>query len=192
MIAISIYLTTSTASFAPFFSSVKTRNLSTTVFGNGVPLLWLSFTGACSHLQKDSKLTKRMQWLAMRCEKGFRRLQNPEYLHELKLHSLQRHILRATQITVYKLFHGYLNFPVEEFSEVPTAGYLRGQVLKVRQPRFNLARRKAALNVLSAGAWSRLPPHIAEAPTVSHFVWMPIGPPSSPTLFEPTPFTVLT
>ncbi len=105
----------------------------------------------------------------MRCVKSFRRLPYPERLHELKLPSMERHFLRDTLITVYKLFHGYLNLPVEEFYEPPAAGNLRGNNFKVRQPRFYLSRRKAAFAERSAGPWNRLPPHIAEAPTVSSF-----------------------
>ncbi len=80
----------------------------------------------------------------------FRRLPYPERLHELKLPSMERHFFRATLITVYKLFHGYLNLPVEEFFEPPAAGNLRGHNFRVRQPRFYLARRKAAFAVRSA------------------------------------------
>ncbi len=82
---------------------------------------------------------------------------------------MERHFLRATLITVYKLFHGYLNLPVEEFFEPPAAGNLRGHNFKVRQPHLHLARWKAAFAVLSAGPWNRLPPYIAEAPSVSSF-----------------------
>ncbi len=46
---------------------------------------------------------------------------------------------------------------------------LREHNSMVRQPRFHLARRKAAFAINSAGPWTRLPPHIAEAPTVSSF-----------------------
>ncbi len=64
--------------------------------------------------------------------------------HELKLPSLQRHFLRATLITVYKLFNGYLNLPAEEFFETPAADRLREHKFKVRKPRVYLAGRKAA------------------------------------------------
>ncbi len=121
------------------------------------------------YLHKDIKLIERMQRLATRCVKSFRRLPFPVRLNELKLPSMERHFLRATLITVYKLFHGYLNLSAEEFFEPPAAGNLRGHNFKVRQPRFHLARRKAAFAVRSAGPWNRLPPHIAEAPTVSSF-----------------------
>ncbi len=80
---------------------------------------------------------------------------------------MEREFLRATLITVYKLFHGYLNLSVEELFEPPAAGYLREHNFKVRQPRFHLAGRKAAFAVRSAGSWNRLLHHIAEAPTVS-------------------------
>ncbi len=60
---------------------------------------------------------------------------------------MERHILRATLITVYKLLHGYLNLPVDEFFEPPVAGNLREHNVMVRQPRFQLARRKVAFAV---------------------------------------------
>ncbi len=82
---------------------------------------------------------------------------------------MQRHIRRATLITVYKLFHGYLNMFAKEFFESPAAGNLREHNFKVRQPRFHLARRKATFAVHSAGPWNKLPSHIAEAPTVCSF-----------------------
>ncbi len=82
---------------------------------------------------------------------------------------MERHFLRAALITVYKLFHGYLNLSAEEFFEPPIAGNPRGHNFKVLHPRFHLARRKAVFAVRSARPWNELPPHIAEAPTVSSF-----------------------
>ncbi len=107
--------------------------------------------------------------MIVKCVKSFRRLSYQERLHELKLPSMERHFLRATLITVYKLFHGYLNLSVEEFFEPPAAGNLRGHNFKVRQPRVHLPRRKTAFAVRLAGPCNRLPSHIAEAPTVSSF-----------------------
>ncbi len=88
-----------------------------------------------SYLQKDIKLIERMQRLATRCVKSFRRLPYPQRLHELKLPSMERHFIHATLITVYKLFHGYLNWFEEEFFGPPAAGYFRGPNFNVRQPR---------------------------------------------------------
>ncbi len=68
--------------------------------------------------QKEIKLIERMQRLATRYLKSFRKLSYPEHLHELKLPSMECHFLRATLITVYKLFHGYLNSSAQEFFEV--------------------------------------------------------------------------
>ncbi len=95
---------------------------------------------ASSHyLKKDIKLMERMQQLATKCVKNFRRLTYPEGFHELKIPSMEHHFLLATLITVYKLFHGYLNLSAEEFFEPPTAGNLRGHKFKDRQPRGHLA-----------------------------------------------------
>ncbi len=99
----------------------------------------------------------------------FRRLPLLERPHELQLPSIERHFFRATLITVYKLFHGHLNLPAEEFFEPPAVGNLQGNNFKVRQPRFYLVSRKAAFAVRSVGPLNRLPPHSAEAPTVSSF-----------------------
>ncbi len=81
-----------------------------------------------------------MQRLATSYVKRFIRLPYSERLHEPKLPSMERHFLRATLITVYKLFHSYLNLSAEEFFELPAAGNLRGHKFKVHQPRFHLAR----------------------------------------------------
>ncbi len=102
------------------------------------------------YLQKDIKLIERMQRLPTRCVKSFRRLPYPERPHELNLTPMERHFLRDTLITVNKLSHGNLNLLAEEFFEPPAVGNLRGHNFKVRQPRFHLARRKAALAVRSA------------------------------------------
>ncbi len=67
------------------------------------------------YLQKDIQLIERMQRLAMGSVKSFRRLPYPVRLHELKLPAMERHFLRATLITVYKLFHVYMNLSAEEF-----------------------------------------------------------------------------
>ncbi len=120
------------------------------------------------YLQKVNQLIERMQRLATRCVKSFRRLTYPERLHELKLPSM-RPFLRASLITMYKLFHGYLNLPPGEFFAATAAGNLRGHTFKVRQPRFHLARRKVAFAVRSTGPWNKLPLHIAEAPTMPSF-----------------------
>ncbi len=138
------------------------------------------------YLPNDVNLIERMQRLAIRCAKSFRRLPYPERLHELKLPSMQRRILRDTLIAVYKLFHGYLNLSAADFFEAPAASNLRRQNFKVRQPSFHLARRKAAFAVSSAGPWNR---QLRQCP-VSRIAWIPTGAPSSQTLFDPTPFIV--
>ncbi len=118
------------------------------------PQLDYAIQNSFIYLQKNIKLIERMQRLAKRYVMSFRRLPYPERLHEVKLPSMERHFLRATLITVYKLFHGYLNLTSEEFSEPPAECNLRGHNFKVRQPRFHLARRKAAFAVRSAGPWN--------------------------------------
>ncbi len=65
--------------------------------------------------QKDIELIERMRQLATRCVESFRRQPYPERLHELKLPSMERHLIRATLIMVYRLFHGYLTMSAEEF-----------------------------------------------------------------------------
>ncbi len=51
------------------------------------------------------------------------------------------HIIRSTLITAYKICHGYLNLPLEAFFHVPALSPCRGHRFKIRQPRFQLARR---------------------------------------------------
>ncbi len=133
------------------------------------PQLDYAVQAVAPYLQKDLKLVERMQRLATRCVKGLRGLQYLARLRELQLPSMQSHILRSTLITAYNFFHGNLNLPLEEFFDAPAANHLRGHQFKVRQPRFQLARRQAAFSVRGVGPWNRLPPSVAEAPSLNAF-----------------------
>ncbi len=108
-------------------------------------------------------VSKRL--LATRCVKGLRGLQYSARLRELQLPSMQSHILRSTLITAYNFFHGNL----KEFFDAPAVNHLRGHHFKVRQPRLQLARRQAAFAVRVVGPWNRLPPSVAEAPSLNAF-----------------------
>ncbi len=82
---------------------------------------------------------------------------------------MQSLILRSTLITASTLFHGNLNLPPEEIFDAPAVNHLRGHQFKVRQPRFPLTRRQAAFAVRVVGPWNRLPPSVAEAPSLNAF-----------------------
>ncbi len=129
------------------------------------PQLDYAAQAVASYLQKDLQLVKRMQRLATGCVKSLRGLQYPARLRELQLPSMQSPILRSTLITAYNLFHGNLNLPLEEYFDVPAVNHLRGHQFRVRQPRFQLARRQAAFAVRVVGSGNRLPPSVAEAPS---------------------------
>ncbi len=70
------------------------------------------------YLKKDIKLIRRVQRIAPKCAKSFRRQPYPERPHELKQPSIGRHFPPTTLKTVYKLFHGYLNLSAGEFFQV--------------------------------------------------------------------------
>ncbi len=133
------------------------------------PQLDYAVQAVAPYLQKDLKLVERMQRLATRCVKGLRGSQYPARLRELQLPPMQSRILRSTFITAYNLFHGNLNLPLEEFFDAPAVNHLRGHQFNVRQPRFQLARRQAAFAVREVGPWNRLPPFVAEAPSLKAF-----------------------
>ncbi len=111
------------------------------------PQLDYAVHAMAQYLQRDLQLVERMQRLATRCVKGLRGLQYPARPRELQFPFMQSHILRTALITAYKLFHGNVNLPPEEFFDAPAVNHLRGHQFKVRQPRFQLARRKAAFAV---------------------------------------------
>ncbi len=90
-------------------------------------------------------------------------------LEEPHLPSMQSHVLQTTLITAYNLLHGNLNLPLEEFFDAPAVSHLRGYQFKVWQFRFQLARRQAAFAVRVVGLWNRLPPSVAEAPSLNAF-----------------------
>ncbi len=65
---------------------------------------------ACSpNLVVDAAYLERIQRLATRLVKGFRRLPYEERLHRLGLHSLRRRRLRGNLTVVYKMFFGGLD-----------------------------------------------------------------------------------
>ncbi len=155
------------------------------------PRLDYAVQASFPYLLKDIKLIERMQWLAEKCVKSFRRQPYPKRVQELKLPPMERH--RATLITVDKLFYGYLSLSAKEFFEHLAAGNLRGHNFKVRQPRFHLARRKAAFAVRSAGGWNsylHISLKLRQCPA-SRIAWMPTGAPFSLTLFDLIPLIVL-
>ncbi len=133
------------------------------------PQLDYAVQAVAPYLQSYLKLVERMQRVATRCVKGLRGLQYPARLRELRLPSMQSHILRTTLITAYKLFHGNMNLLPEEFFEAPAVNHLRGHLFKIRQPRFQLARRQAAFAVRVVGPRNRLPHSVAEAPSLNVF-----------------------
>ncbi len=69
--------------------NTNTSNISTSVLGHGAPSTRIRSTVIVPYLQKDIKLNERMQRLATRYVKTFRRLSYPERLHELKLPSME-------------------------------------------------------------------------------------------------------
>ncbi len=119
------------------------------------PKLCFTVHASCLYLQEDIKLIERMQRLATRCLKSLRKLPYLERLHVLKIPSMERPFRRATLITVYKLCHGYLTLPAEEFFEPAAAGYLRGQNF---QSGFLLTKSNAALKPMkqtTVGCWKQ-------------------------------------
>ncbi len=54
----------------------------------------------------------------------------------------------------------------KSFFDAPAVTLLRGHQFKVRQPRFQLARRQAAFAVRVVGPLNRLPPSVADAKCV--------------------------
>ncbi len=117
-------------------------------------------------LRKTSSWLKRMQQLATSEEFQKTTVSRTSLRTQTSLDGA----ILSSLTTVYKLYYSYLSLSVEEFFESPAAGYFRGHSFKVRRPRFHLDRRRAAFAILSAGPWDRLPPHIAEARTVSSFM----------------------
>ncbi len=82
---------------------------------------------------------------------------------------MQGHILRAALITAYNLFHGTLNLHMEEICVAQAVNQLHGYQFKVRQPRFQIARREAAFTVRVVEPWNRLPPSVTDAPSLNAF-----------------------
>ncbi len=72
--------------------------------------------------------------LATRCVQGLRGLQYPARLRELKVPSMEHHILRATLIMAYTLFYGNLNLHLNEFFDAPGVNHHHDITLSSDRP----------------------------------------------------------
>ncbi len=74
-----------------------------------------------------------------------------------------------TLITGYNLFQGNLNLPLEEIFNVLAFKHICGHQFNVMKPQFQLARWQVAFEIRVVGLWNRLPPSVAEAPSLHAF-----------------------
>ncbi len=135
-------------------------------------------------------MIERIQRLAVRCVRRFRRLPYSASFCELKIPSIQRHSLRATRKTIYRLFHDYLNLFAGNSLNHQLQVTSEGTTLRSVNHVFILPDGKRLL--LFVRPDSGIDRHhtslkLRQCP-ISRIAWMPTGAPSSLTLFHTTPF----
>ncbi len=87
-------------------------------------------------------------------------------LQQLRLFSLTRRQIHGNLISMFKISHGRLEFPIESTFTQPTRKGLRGRVYKFHQQR---CRRQFAFTILTVPFWNKLPFAMDNASSVKSF-----------------------
>ncbi len=120
-------------------------------------------------LKKDTLAIEKVQQLAVKLIKGFRRMPYLPSLLQLRLFSLERRRLRGDLITAFKIKTGLIDADWRSFFHPPCRPGLRGHPDKVWQQRPNFRRRQASFAVRVPPLWNKLPARIASATSLPEF-----------------------
>ncbi len=104
----------------------------------------MQFASTVKYLQEDNDLTERLQKLVTRLVKALLHFPYERLLEILGLPSLVHLRLRADLVLVYKILHGRVNLPVDQFFETPANPNLHGHRFKLCHQPSHLVRRKFA------------------------------------------------
>ncbi|XP_043216652.1 uncharacterized protein LOC122378954 [Amphibalanus amphitrite] len=129
-------------------------------FGNAI---WGPFS------KEDQKRLERVQRRATRLITDLRDLPYPDRLRRLGLPSLHYRRRRGDMVTVYQLFHGLLDVPLESLLTRHEAQNTRGHQWKLRKPNAKHLSRRNAFSVRIINDWNALPTDVVAAESLSSF-----------------------
>ncbi len=109
------------------------------------------------------------QKLSLKFVKGLRHVPYEAALIQLRLFSLTHQRIRGDLITMFKITHGLLEFPMASTFVYPTRQELRGHAFKFHQQRCCTRRRQFAFTIRAVPFWNKLPAEIVNASSVKSF-----------------------
>ncbi len=120
-------------------------------------------------LCRDAEALEKVQKLALKFMKGLRHVPYEAALKQLRLFSFTHRRIRADLISMFKISHGLLEFPMAStFAHLSRKG-LRGHAYKFHQQRCCTRRRQFAFTIRAVPFWNKLPAEIINASSVKSF-----------------------
>ncbi len=122
------------------------------------------------HLIQDVNKIERVQRRFTRMLPEMMGLSYSERLHRLNMQSLEVRRCRADLIMLYKIVHGFIDFPMEEFFHYADSAGTRGHSLRLRTnkiPRLDVKKCNFANRVV--GTWNSLSEYVVTALCVASF-----------------------
>ncbi len=107
-----------------------------------------------------------MQKLALKLVKGLWHVAHETALKQLRLFSLTHRRIRGNLITMFKITHGPLEFPMAPTFAHPTRKGLCSNAYKFHQQRCCTRRRQFAFTIRVVPFWNKLPAEIVNASSV--------------------------
>ncbi len=133
-------------------------------------------------LSRDAEALEKVQKLTLKFVKGLRRVAYEAALQQLRLFSLEHQRIRGDLISMFKITHGLLKFPMESaFTHPPHKG-LRDHTYKFHQQSFCTRRRQYAFAIPAVPFRNKLLAKIVNASSVKPFKisWTSSDSPCSP------------
>ena len=123
------------------------------------------------YLKRDIETIEKVQRRLTRFFPGIRKLSYRDRLSSLGLKSLQTRRLRQDLIIVFKIVHGFLDVPFDDFfTFCPSLHKTRGHPYKLYVQNVHLNCRKHFFSQRSVLVWNELPDHIVVNGRVSSFI----------------------
>ncbi len=149
--------------------AVLTRGIFLPMFKN-IILSPLDYAIQATHpiLCRDAEALEKVQKLALGFVKGLRHVPYEAALKQLRLFSITHRRIRDL-ISMFKITHGLLEFPMASTFVYPTRQGLRGHAFKFHQQRCCMRRRQFTFTIRAVPFWNKLPAEVVNASSLKSF-----------------------
>ncbi len=133
-------------------------------------------------LARGAEALEEVQKLALKIVKGFRPVPYDAPVQQLRLFFLTHRRIRGNLISMFKITHNLLLFPMESTFTHPTRKGLRGHAYKLHQQRCCTRRRQFDFTIRFVLFWNKRPAKIVNEFSVKSFLGTPGFPLAVPVL----------